>query len=36
MTSTQVAFAIFCVLCVMGIFASLARGQIRAGQPAGA
>jgi MFS family permease len=35
MTSTQVAFAIFCILCLVGIFASLARGQIRAGQAAG-
>jgi len=31
MTSTQVAFGIFCILCLVGIFASLARGQIRAG-----
>ncbi len=35
LTSTRVAFSIFAVLCVFGIFASLARGRVRgAAEPA--
>jgi hypothetical protein len=29
LTSARTAFAIFAVLCLLGIFASLARGKIR-------